>query len=254
MVNSDRCRKVIQEYVHLPLDVEITLYEAADGKGVATIVVHEGSSKPHIVSKDDRPIGKKTRLRYHESRHTTHTVQRHPSIVRQSYTPPSPRGRRRDRGAIPDNQTPRRHCLLSRMELASTRWADTGQCSAQSRSCVAVPACVYRVIENLAEVARPASSVKLSNLSMARRSSSNFSGAQVQDRARLEVTEAGGSLSYNLVNLSPYNIVAFEVDTQFNSGGFESLGRFVNAQVKSSKDLSLPGVRDCRRTAKRASL
>jgi hypothetical protein len=51
IVNSDRCRKVIQEYVHPPLDVEITLYEAADGKGVAAIVVHEGSSKPYIVSK-----------------------------------------------------------------------------------------------------------------------------------------------------------------------------------------------------------
>jgi hypothetical protein len=63
----------------------------------------------------------------------------------------------------------------------------------------------------------------------------------VQDPARLEVTEAGGSLSYNLVNLSPYNIVGFEVDTQFTSGGFENLGCFVNAQVKSAKDLSLTG-------------
>jgi hypothetical protein len=50
-VNSDRCRKVIQEYVHPPLDVEISIYEAADGKGVAAIVVQEGPSKPYIVSK-----------------------------------------------------------------------------------------------------------------------------------------------------------------------------------------------------------
>ena len=51
IVNSDRCRKVIREYVHPSLDVEISIYEAADGKGVAAIVVHEGSSKPYILSK-----------------------------------------------------------------------------------------------------------------------------------------------------------------------------------------------------------
>ena len=57
----------------------------------------------------------------------------------------------------------------------------------------------------------------------------------VQDPARLEVTAAGGSLSYKVVNLSPYTIVGFEVSTQFTSGGFESLGCFVNAQVKSAE-------------------
>jgi hypothetical protein len=45
---SDRCRKVIQEYVYPLLDVEISVYEAADGKGVAAIVVREGSSKPYV--------------------------------------------------------------------------------------------------------------------------------------------------------------------------------------------------------------
>ncbi|MGA2274909.1 MAG: hypothetical protein ABSH00_15235 [Bryobacteraceae bacterium] len=64
----------------------------------------------------------------------------------------------------------------------------------------------------------------------------------VQDPARLEVAAAGGSLSYELINLSPYRIVGFEVYTQFTSGGFENLGCFVNAEVKSPKDLALAGV------------
>lgn len=64
----------------------------------------------------------------------------------------------------------------------------------------------------------------------------------VQDPARLEVTAAGGSLSYEIVNLSPYRIVGFEVYTQFTSGGFENLGCSVNAEVKSPKDLALAGV------------
>jgi hypothetical protein len=63
-----------------------------------------------------------------------------------------------------------------------------------------------------------------------------------QDPARLEVTAAGGSLSYELVNLSPYRIVGFEVYTQYTSGGFENLGCGVNADVKSPKDLVLVGV------------
>ena len=64
----------------------------------------------------------------------------------------------------------------------------------------------------------------------------------VQDPARLEVTAGGGSLSYEVVNLSPYRIVGFEVYTQFTSGGFENLGCGVKAEVKSPKDLVLAGV------------
>jgi hypothetical protein len=62
-----------------------------------------------------------------------------------------------------------------------------------------------------------------------------------QDPARLRVT-AGESLSYEMVNLSPYRIVGFEVHSQFTSGGFENLGCGVNAEVKSPKDLVLTGI------------
>jgi hypothetical protein len=62
-----------------------------------------------------------------------------------------------------------------------------------------------------------------------------------QDPAQLRVT-SGESLSYEMVNLSPYRIIGFEVHTQFTSGGFENLGCGVNAEVKSSKDLVLIGV------------
>lgn len=58
MTNSDRCRKIIQEYVYPPLDVEISVYEAADGKGVAAIAVRDGSSKPYIVAKMTDEVGK----------------------------------------------------------------------------------------------------------------------------------------------------------------------------------------------------
>ncbi len=58
MTDSDRCRKVIQEYVYPPLDVEICVYESAAGKGVAAIVVREGSNKPYIVSKMTDEVGK----------------------------------------------------------------------------------------------------------------------------------------------------------------------------------------------------
>ena len=64
-----------------------------------------------------------------------------------------------------------------------------------------------------------------------------------QDPARLVVTVAAGdSLSYEVVNLSPYRIVGFEVYTQFTSGGFENLGCGVTAEVKSPKDLALARV------------
>jgi hypothetical protein len=67
-------------------------------------------------------------------------------------------------------------------------------------------------------------------------------GQSYQDPAQLRVTAAGESLSYEMVNSSPYRIVGFEVYTQFTSDGFENLGCGVNAQVKSPKDLVLRGV------------
>ncbi|HKW97851.1 MAG TPA: hypothetical protein VJN43_08950 [Bryobacteraceae bacterium] len=70
------------------------------------------------------------------------------------------------------------------------------------------------------------------------------------DPARLEVTTAGNSLSYKLINLSPYRVVEFEVYTQFTSGGFEALGCGVKAEVKSPKDLVLPGTCQLPRDAK----
>jgi hypothetical protein len=36
---------------------------------------------------------------------------------------------------------------------------------------------------------------------------------------------------------SPYRIIGFQVYTQFMTGGYENLGCFVNAQVKSPGDL-----------------
>lgn len=63
-----------------------------------------------------------------------------------------------------------------------------------------------------------------------------------QDPAKLEVTVSGGSLSYKVINQSPYRIVGFEVYTQFTSGGFEHMGCGANAGVKTAKDLSLSHV------------
>jgi hypothetical protein len=60
-----------------------------------------------------------------------------------------------------------------------------------------------------------------------------------QDPAQLRITAAGDSLSFEVVNFSPYRIVGFEVYTQFTSGGFENLGCGVNTEVKSPKDLVL---------------
>jgi hypothetical protein len=63
-----------------------------------------------------------------------------------------------------------------------------------------------------------------------------------QAPAELRVTAHGESLSYEVVNLSPYRIVEFEVYTQFTSGGFENLGCGVSAAVKEPKDLVLQRV------------
>ena len=60
-----------------------------------------------------------------------------------------------------------------------------------------------------------------------------------QDPARLQVTANGDRLSYEVVNLSPYRVVGFEVYTQFTSGGFENLGCGVKADVKTRADLAL---------------
>jgi hypothetical protein len=64
----------------------------------------------------------------------------------------------------------------------------------------------------------------------------------VQDAAKLQVMESGGSLSYKVINQSPYRIVGFMIYTQFTSGGFEHLGCTVNADVRAEKDLSVTGV------------
>lgn len=61
----------------------------------------------------------------------------------------------------------------------------------------------------------------------------------VPDPAKLEVTASGVSLTYKVINQSPYRIVGFEIYTQFTSGGFEGLGCGVNADVRSDKDLSV---------------
>ncbi len=64
-------------------------------------------------------------------------------------------------------------------------------------------------------------------------------GDSIPDPAKLEVTALGDSLSYKVVNQSPYSIAEYEIYTQFTSGGFENLGCGVGAKVKSAKDLSI---------------
>ena len=63
--------------------------------------------------------------------------------------------------------------------------------------------------------------------------------AAAQDPARLQVTVTGDKLSYEIVNLSPYQIVGFEVYTQYTSGGYESLGCGFKVIVKAPTDLTL---------------
>lgn len=74
------------------------------------------------------------------------------------------------------------------------------------------------------------------------------------DPAELRVTVNGDRLSYEVVNLSPYRIVGFQIYSQFTSGGYENLGCGVSAQVKSPKDLVLRDVCTVPRDAKTGKL
>lgn len=58
MVDPDRYRKIIHEYVYPPLDVAVKVYAGADGKGVAAILVEAGANKPYIVGKMIDETGK----------------------------------------------------------------------------------------------------------------------------------------------------------------------------------------------------
>jgi hypothetical protein len=60
----------------------------------------------------------------------------------------------------------------------------------------------------------------------------------VQDPAKLEVIESGGSLSYKVTNQSSYRIVGFMIATHLTSPGFEGLSCTVSVEVKSPKDLT----------------
>jgi hypothetical protein len=53
MIDADRLRKIIHEYVYPPLDIVVRVYESVEAKGqcVASIAVEAGASKPYIVSK-----------------------------------------------------------------------------------------------------------------------------------------------------------------------------------------------------------
>lgn len=51
MVDPERYRKVVHEYVYPPLDIAVMVFERAEGTGVAAIVVDGATSKPYIVSK-----------------------------------------------------------------------------------------------------------------------------------------------------------------------------------------------------------
>ena len=51
MVDPDRYRKIIHEYVYPPLDVAVKVFPGTDGKGVAAILVEAGTNKPYIVAK-----------------------------------------------------------------------------------------------------------------------------------------------------------------------------------------------------------
>lgn len=51
MVDPGRYRKIVHEYVYPPLDIVVRVFEGADGKGVAAILVDGAASKPYIVSR-----------------------------------------------------------------------------------------------------------------------------------------------------------------------------------------------------------
>jgi hypothetical protein len=68
-----------------------------------------------------------------------------------------------------------------------------------------------------------------------------LAGAE-RDPVQLRVTSNGRTLSYEVVNTTPYRIVNWQVQTRFTSGGFEHLGCGVNVQVKKPSDLKLRDV------------
>ena len=51
MVDPDRYRKIVLEYVYPPLDIVVRVFEGIHGNGVAAILVDGASNKPYIVSK-----------------------------------------------------------------------------------------------------------------------------------------------------------------------------------------------------------
>jgi hypothetical protein len=51
MVVADQYRKIVQEYVHPPLDIVVRVFETTGGKCVAAIIVEGSTGKPYIVSK-----------------------------------------------------------------------------------------------------------------------------------------------------------------------------------------------------------
>lgn len=58
MVDPDRYRKMLHEYIYPPVDVVVSVFEASDGKVIAAIVVEAGTSKPYIVGKMVDETGK----------------------------------------------------------------------------------------------------------------------------------------------------------------------------------------------------
>jgi predicted HTH transcriptional regulator len=51
MVDPDRYRKIVHEYVYPPLAIVVRVFMGEDGKGVAAILVEGALNKPYIVSK-----------------------------------------------------------------------------------------------------------------------------------------------------------------------------------------------------------
>ena len=54
MVDPDRYRKIIHEYVYPPLDIAVKVFEAEAGKVVAALIVEGAASKPYCRQDDGR--------------------------------------------------------------------------------------------------------------------------------------------------------------------------------------------------------